>query len=61
MLQIMFMECNQEYRGRKDKTHVWDFLALKVLHMHTDESTYGYLILNFLKMLSIYLLYIVYI
>lgn len=39
MLQIMFMECNQEYRGRKDETHAWEILALKVLHVHIDEST----------------------
>lgn len=49
------MECNQEYRGRKHRTHAWEFLALEVLHMHTDESIDGYLILIFLKMLQIYL------
>lgn len=47
MLQVMFMERNQQYRGRKDKTHAWEFLALKVLHVHTDESTDGYLIFTF--------------
>lgn len=49
------MECNQEYRGRKHGTRAWEFLALEVLDVHTDESTDGYLILIFLKMLQIYL------
>lgn len=44
------MKCNQEYRGKKkDKTHAWDFLALKSFCMHTDESTDEYLIINFSK------------